>query len=306
MDDQNKQKILLVDDESVNIQILHGILDEGDYEFIFATDGATALDLAIEQAPDIILLDVMMPGMDGYEVCRRLKGASLTRNIPIIFVTALNQMEDEEKGLTLGAIDYVAKPLSPAIVRVRVKNHLELKRFRDRLENMAMFDGLTEIANRRRFDDFLDTEWKRAGRNKTPLSIILMDIDFFKPFNDHYGHAAGDECLKKVAKTLANCLERPADLVARYGGEEFVCVLPETGEEGAGNVAGQLSEAIRAMQVPHEYSKVADVVTMSLGCLTATGDDHMTPTQIIQEVDKLLYQSKEGGRNRVTSATLGG
>ena len=305
MNDQHKQKILLVDDEPTNIQILHGILDQGGYEFFFAADGASALEQAAEQAPDIILLDVMMPGMDGYEVCRRLKSEPLTKDIPVIFITALNQMEDEEKGLTLGAIDFVTKPLSPAIVRVRVKNHLDFKMSRDRLENMALFDGLTGIPNRRRFDDFLEIELKRAGRNRAPLSLILMDIDFFKPFNDNYGHAAGDECLKKVALALSGSIERPADLVARYGGEEFVCVLPETGESGARTVAEQLCGAVQAAAVPHEFSKAAKVVTMSLGCLTVAGARDITPDQIIQEADKLLYNSKEAGRNRVTSVTLG-
>ena len=301
---RKKSKILLVDDEPTNIQVLHGILDEGGYDFIFATDGASALEQAAQQAPDIILLDVMMPGMDGYEVCRRLKRDSLTQGIPVIFVTALKQMEDEEKGLEIGAIDYVTKPLSPAIVRVRVKNHLNLKMARDRLENMAMFDGLTGIANRRRFDDYLAIEWKRAGRNKTPLSIFLMDIDFFKPFNDSYGHAAGDECLKKVAASLAAQLDRPADLLARYGGEEFVCVLPETEGGGALKVAEQFLEAVRAIKVPHEFSAAADVVTMSMGCLTVMGGADLAPAGIIERVDKLLYQSKESGRNKVTAETL--
>lgn len=293
------QKILLVDDEPTNIQVLHGILEADGYDFVFATDGEEALTQAIQQNPDIVLLDVMMPKIDGYEVCRRLKDEPITADIPVIFITALNQMEDEERGLELGAIDYITKPLGPSIVRARVRNHLRLKAYRDRLENMAMFDGLTGIANRRRFDEFLEIEWKRAQRSKKPLSLLLMDIDFFKPFNDNYGHAAGDDCLKVVASTLSGALSRPADLIARYGGEEFVGVLPETDQQGASAVAEQLLEAVRGAKVPHEYSTAADVVTMSIGCLSVNGEDDLSSEELIEEADKLLYQAKEGGRNCV-------
>lgn len=297
------QKILLVDDEPTNIQVLHGILEVDEYDFVFATDGEEALQHAIRQHPDIILLDVMMPDIDGYEVCRRLKDEPLTADIPVVFVTALNHMEDEKKGLDLGAIDYITKPISPSIVRARIRNHLQLKAYRDQLENIAMFDGLTGIANRRRFDAFLETEWKRAQRNHTPLSLVLMDIDFFKPFNDNYGHAAGDHCLKVIAKVLSEVLSRPADLVARYGGEEFVCVLPETDQKGASAVATALLKAVRGAQVPHEHSATADVVTVSIGCLSVNGDDNLSPDRLIEEADKLLYQAKKAGRNRVVVNT---
>lgn len=303
---EKKQKILLVDDEPTNIQVLHGILEDDGYEFFFAMDGESAIEQVDRQAPDIVLLDIMMPEMDGYEVCRRLKRNQSTAGIPIIFVTALNQPEDEEKGLNLGAIDYITKPLGAAIVRARVRNHLQLKAYRDQLEEIAMFDALTGIANRRSFDQFLEAEWKRARRSDKPLSLILMDIDYFKPFNDNYGHGAGDECLKKVAGALARGLNRPADLVARYGGEEFVCVLPDTDSEGAVQVANQLLEEVRAAGVPHKYSQAADVVTMSLGCLTVAHAGEFEPETMVHEADKLLYQAKEGGRNRVVSDVAGG
>lgn len=303
-----KRKRCLVIDDDINVR---NVLDvklrtREMYDVDLAADGAEGLALARKHAPDLIILDVRMPGMDGYEVCRQLKADSLTKDIPVIFATALDQAGDEEKGLNLGAIDYVTKPLSLPILCARARNHIELKAYRDSMENMAMLDGLTGIANRRRFDDFLAVEWKRAGRNKTPLSVILMDIDFFKPFNDNYGHASGDRCLKQVAQALSDSLVRPADLIARYGGEEFVCVLPETGGEGALKIANKLLEAVRAERVPHEYSVVSDIVTMSLGCITVEADQDMTPDRIIEEVDKLLYRSKEGGRNRATAQVVGG
>lgn len=290
--------LLLVDDEPVNIQILHRILEEDGYEFLFATDGKSGLGLATRQRPDMILLDVMMPDMDGYEICRKLKDDPVTADIPVIFVTAMGQMEDEEKGLNLGAVDYLTKPLGPSIVRARVRNHMQLKAYRDRLEYMAMFDGLTGIANRRRFDETLEMEWKRAQRNRSPLSLILMDIDFFKPYNDNYGHIAGDECLKVVAKVLSGALSRPADFVARYGGEEFVCLLPDTDAAGAAVMTEQLLAAVRSANIAHEYSEAGNIVTMSFGCLTIGEESDFSVDQVIAEADKLLYQAKNSGRNQ--------
>lgn len=292
------QKLLLVDDEPANIQVLHNVLADDGYDFIFATDGDTALTLATAQAPDVILLDVMMPDMDGYEVCRRLKNDPTTSNIPVIFITALDQMEDEEKGLNLGAIDYLKKPLGPSIARARVRNHLQLKSYRDRLEKMAMYDGLTGIANRQYFDHYFDAELKRASRSNSFISLILMDIDHFKQFNDNCGHAAGDECLKKVAKALAETLERPSDLAARYGGEEFVCVLPNTQPDGAQKVSGQLLDAVRSLNITHEHSSAASVVTVSLGCVTVNGETALDAQRIIQATDQRLYKAKHDGRNR--------
>ena len=222
-----RQTVLIVDDAPANIEVLSEALSD-EYEVLFATSGQDALDVAAEQHPDLILLDVMMPEMDGYEVCTRLKGDTKTQTIPIIFVTAMDHEEEETKGLNVGAIDYLAKPIRPAIVRARVRNHLELKRYRDNLECLSSTDGLTGIANRRRFDEFLDREWLRARRCQTPLSLILMDIDLFKGYNDHYGHLAGDDCLRHLAREMTACLRRPTDLVARYGGEEFACLLPDT------------------------------------------------------------------------------
>ena len=224
-----KQTILIVDDSPENITVL-GALLRADYGIRVATNGDKALKIVdSDNPPDLILLDVMMPGMDGYEVCRTLKDNPLTRNIPIIFITAKCSEDDEVKGFERGAVDYVTKPFSPVIIKARVRTHLELKKYRDLLENTSYCDGLTAIANRRRFDEYYATMWSVSVRESLPLSLIMIDIDNFKRFNDGYGHQEGDACLIRIAQKLAASVRRKTDLVARYGGEEFVCVLPGTG-----------------------------------------------------------------------------
>ena len=222
-----KGRVLIVDDEKINCIVLISLLE--DYSTIIALNGEQAIQRALsDQPPDLILLDVNMPGLDGYEVCRLLKQNEKTKNIAIIFITVKATEAEEAKGLNLGAVDYISKPFSPAIVLARVANHMELKRQRDLLEHLHITDALTGIANRRRFDLSLAHEWKRVVRMKGCISLIMIDIDFFKQFNDNYGHAAGDECLKEVAVALDKACEREIDLLARYGGEEFVAVLPGT------------------------------------------------------------------------------
>lgn len=296
-----KQTVLAIDDVPANLKLLGEIL-QPEYRFLVATSGPQGLEIAASKQPDLILLDVMMPGMDGYEVCRQLKANPLTQSIPVIFVTALKEETDEERGLEIGAIDYVTKPFRPTIVRIRVRNHIELKRYHDLLESQAVTDGLTGIANRRQFDKWLDREWRLAIRRQSPISLILGDIDCFKMFNDHYGHPEGDECLKGVAKALAAAIRRPSELLARYGGEEFACILPETDLAGAAHFAGSLLEQVRATGMPHAKSVCSDIVTMSLGAATLSpslGDGQET---LIQAADEQLYRAKKAGRNRIVSA----
>jgi diguanylate cyclase (GGDEF)-like protein len=294
-----KQTILAIDDVPANLKTLGEIL-KSDYRFLVATSGAAGLEIATTQQPDLILLDVMMPEMDGYEVCSRLKSNPLTQSIPVIFISALKEETDEARGLEIGAIDYVTKPFSPSIVRIRVRNHLELKRYHDLLESQAVTDGLTGIANRRQFDKWLDREWRLAIRRQSPISLIMGDIDCFKLFNDHYGHPEGDECLKAVARALTAGLRRPSELLARYGGEEFACILPDTDLNGAVHFAASLLDNVRALGMAHEKSLVTDVVTMSLGaaCLTPSVGD--TPEVLIQAADTQLYAAKKAGRNQVS------
>jgi len=295
-----RQRILIVDDTPANIRILQEILGDK-HEILFATSGREALDLIAQRPPDLILLDVMMPGMDGYEVCRKLKANPSTRNIPVIFITALDDEQDETRGLEVGGIDYITKPISPPIVRARVRNHLELKRYRDTLEHLSAIDGLTGVANRRRLDEWLEREWRRELRNGAPLSVCLMDVDFFKRFNDRYGHAAGDECLRKIAATLSGMVQRPTDLIARYGGEEFVAVLPETDAAHATMLAEKFRTRVEGLGIPHADSPVADHVTISGGVATTLPSEHAGPADLLKAADGCLYEAKKTGRNRIVA-----
>lgn len=296
----NRQTVLIVDDMPSNIEILVGVL-ESDYEVIFATRGEEALKIAAAQNPDLILLDIVMPDMDGYEVCAKLKSNVKTQDIPVIFVTAKDQEEDESKGLNAGVIDYITKPIRPAIVKARVHNHLELKRYRDSLKTLSMIDGLTGIPNRRQFDEALESEWRRARRNQTSLAILMMDIDFFKAYNDHYGHLAGDDCLRQLARSLAEVMRRPADLVARYGGEEFVVLLPETKIEGAMEMAGRIQAKVKLLNIAHGHSSAADRVTLSIGVAASVPTDKIMPLDLIKQADDCLYAAKQNGRNTIKS-----
>ncbi|GGF14545.1 hypothetical protein GCM10011611_20440 [Aliidongia dinghuensis] len=290
---------MIVDDAATNIEILNEVLGV-EYDSLFAMDGATALQLAVDEQPDLILLDVVMPGLDGYEVCRRLKADPRTKGVPVIFISGLSEEADEAKGLEIGAIDYIAKPFSPPIVRARVRNHLQLKRYQDMLERLSVLDGLTGISNRRRFDEVLDHEWLRARRQGTPLSLIIIDVDCFKAYNDNYGHAAGDDCLRKVANMLANTARRTMDLVARYGGEEFVVIMPETDAAGGIVIAETLRRSVQALALAHTHSPVTNVVTVSIGGATLVPARHAQgPEELVKLADVRLYEAKNAGRNRV-------
>ncbi|MGF7185863.1 diguanylate cyclase (GGDEF)-like protein [Desulfitispora alkaliphila] len=296
-----KHTILIVDDSRTNIMTLAELLKD-DWNIKVATSGKAALRIAeAKKQPDIILLDVMMPEMDGYEVCKRLKEAPETKDIPIIFVTAMDRVEDEEYGLSLGAIDYITKPYSPPLVKARVKNHLELKQYRDMLKETSMIDGLTGIPNRRRFDEALSMEWSRAARYGNSLSLVMIDIDHFKNYNDTYGHLEGDECLRKVAAAMQSIPKRNTDIVARWGGEEFACLLPDADEASANEIAEELRKKVMALQIPHESSQVSDVVTVSLGVATMVPQKGQQPDVLVKKADQALYNAKKSGRNRVST-----
>ncbi|MGM0675967.1 MAG: diguanylate cyclase [Pseudomonadota bacterium] len=295
-----RPRVLVVDDNRMNLQLLHNILSQR-YQVSVAINGEQALKRAETLRPGLILLDIKMEGMDGYEVCRRLGEQETTRHIPVIFVTAKDQQEDERKGLELGAVDYITKPFHPAIVEVRVRNHLELKRQRDTLARLSRIDGLTGIANRRQFDDVLMEEWNHASRTGGCIGLILLDIDHFKPFNDHYGHVAGDDALKVVARVLSDTLPRTTDLVARYGGEEFVCVLPGTDLAGVLTVARRIQEAVVERGLPHAASSTHANLTVSLGVASAQPKpEERDPEKLISLADEALYKAKASGRNQVS------
>jgi diguanylate cyclase (GGDEF)-like protein len=297
-----QQRILLVDDSPSVLAIMSGILSG--YVLSLAYSGEQAIALASSEQPDLILLDVRMPGIDGYETCRRLKQQESTAVIPIIFVTGLNEVEDEAQGFALGAVDFISKPVHPPIVRARVQAHLELKAARDQLQRIAMSDGLTGIANRRRFENLAQAEWNRVLRYGHPLSLLMIDVDDFKAYNDRYGHQAGDECLQRVAASLEQGLRRAPDLVARYGGEEFVCLIPELSSSEASALAKSLCQGIHRLGIPHAASRASNHVTASMGLATAIPSmpPQSTWQDLLAQADQALYRAKRAGRNRVETA----
>jgi diguanylate cyclase (GGDEF)-like protein len=297
--------ILLVDDEVSNIEILSAVLEE-EYELCFATSGEEAIEIARTTLPDLVLLDVLMPGLDGYEVCRQLKADPLLTDIPVIFTTALGDQEAEVKGLLLGAIDYVTKPISPIVVQARVRNHLELKRMRDELAQMAVTDALTGLGNRRKLARALEQETTKLSRREELLSVIILDIDYFKRFNDTYGHTAGDRCITMVAAALNRALRRAADLAVRYGGEEFACMLPGIDHEEAMAMAHAICERVHVLDIPHATSEAATCVTVSIGVATARCLPGAEPERWIRAADIQLYRAKAAGRNKVFGAVLDG
>jgi diguanylate cyclase (GGDEF)-like protein len=304
-----RSRLLVVDDQPINIQALYQTFS-ADHQVLMATSGEQALALCASQQPDLVLLDVVMPGMDGFEVCRRLKADDVTRDIPVIFVTAHNDDIAETSGLDAGAVDFISKPINPKIVRARVRTHLTLKAQADLLREWVYTDGLTGVHNRRCFDERLTVEWSRSVRNGSALSVVLLDVDFFKRYNDCYGHLAGDECLRRLASALKACVRRPSDLVARYGGEEFVCLLPDTDLQGAMTVAEELSQLLFVQQIPHADSSVAKVVTVSLGvCCKRAGvnaDLAGSAETLMREADAQLYLAKARGRHQACGAEMYG
>jgi diguanylate cyclase (GGDEF)-like protein len=298
--DNQRAHVLIVDDDPTNIMILQRVLGL-DYRISTASSGRDALTLAAIETPDVVLLDVMMPGMDGFETCKAFKASEELKEVLIVFVSALDDQRDEAEGLELGAIDYITKPVSSAIVRARLKNYLELKRARDVLLRLSQVDGLTGIANRRAFDEQFEKEWRRAKRSGESLTVMLMDIDFFKQYNDTYGHIAGDGCLRRVAQVLTDGLGRAGDFVARYGGEEFVCLLPHLDLERAKGVAERLRKSVEDTKLAHESSSVSDYVTISIGLVSQKIPEDGTMEGILGEADKNLYRAKDGGRNLVVS-----
>ncbi|TYQ28342.1 diguanylate cyclase [Pseudanabaena sp. UWO311] len=330
----NSQSILIVDDEPRNFDVIESFLSEYDYELNYASSGQEALESLEILEIDLILLDVMMPEMDGIEVCEHIKAIPKYRPIPIIMVTALTAKEDLAQCLNAGADDFISKPLNALELRARVQSMLRIKQQYDALqisldrqlvleaEKRALLenrnaelerqteeaylrantDGLTQVSNRRCFDDRLQKEWQRLRREQTWLSLILIDIDYFKNYNDFYGHLSGDDCLIQVAQTAAKQLKRPDDLFARYGGEEFIVLLPNTEIDGAIAVAESIQEAIRNLNIPHEDSKINEIVTISMGLSSLIPTSDKSSEHLIALSDKALYEAKYQGRDRYVVA----
>jgi diguanylate cyclase (GGDEF)-like protein len=292
------QRILVVDDSPMNLKMLIQFL-RLDYKILVATNGVVALDLARHERPDLILLDVVMPEMDGRDVCRALKADPRTDQIPIIFVTGNTDEIDEMEGFELGAVDYITKPFSLPLVHARVKTHLELKHYRDVLAIQLMQDALTGLQNRKGFLEYLDIMWKQAIRQHSPMGLVLFNVDHLKDYNLRYGRPAGDECLRKVASALKSMKRRNTDLIARYAGQEFVCLLPGTDGEGTVMVAEMMRQAVESLAIPHYGSDVAPQVTLSAGvasCAPMLGSD---PSSLIERASQALFQARREGRNRV-------
>lgn len=297
--ESRRQKLLIVDDQPTNLKVLGEYLRQ-DYEIAVATRGEEALCIASgEKPPELILLDVGMPHMDGFEVCARLKEDERTKTIPVIFITGKDDDVNEAAGIELGAVDYIAKPFSMTVVKARIRTHLIVKQQSDLLKRLAFLDGLTDIPNRRHFDDLYDREWRRALRTQAPLSVIFTDVDDFKRYNDFYGHAAGDECLKVVAMTLKTPLYRATDIVARYGGEEFVTVLPDTPFDVAMTIAEKMRNNIESLGLIHDRACLeSKIITASFGIATAMPTIKLEPAQLLKLADNALYEAKQKGKNQ--------
>lgn len=292
----NKHHVLIVDDQPANVQVMAEVLRD-QYELYFATSGKKALEIAAGGNIELILLDVVMPDLDGFEVCRRLKSDEKTSRIPVIFVTAREEIEDETKGFNVGGVDYITKPIRPPVVRSRVATHLELKDTRDLLEQLASLDPLTGIANRRRFDMVLEKEWQRAVRGKHTISLAILDVDYFKKFNDTYGHARGDDCLRALGGAFSEVARRPGDLVARYGGEEFAMIFPDTIADGMRAIMIALLERVAELRMQHSASLCSAQVTVSAGAISIQPNADLPAIAGLEMADHLLYEVKEHGRN---------
>ncbi|MCT7486015.1 diguanylate cyclase [Aliarcobacter cryaerophilus] len=292
-----KPTILVVDDMTTTLLLIHDLLKDT-YEVKIAKSGTKALEIL--ESPndiDLILLDIEMPDINGYDVCKRIKNNETIKNIPIIFITGRTSQEDEEYGLNLGAIDYITKPFNKAIVKLRIKNYLDLKIKNDMLEKLSMYDGLTNIRNRRFFDETFEKTFNEIKRDKKSLAVLMIDIDFFKPYNDNYGHGQGDETLRKVAKALEKTIKRASDFVARYGGEEFVILLKDINKDGVEAVANNLLNAVRELKITHEFSKIENYVTISIGASFYNSNSDITKLELLLKADETLYNVKNSGRN---------
>jgi diguanylate cyclase (GGDEF)-like protein len=304
--------ILVVDDMVPAQILLASLLAKEGYYVRTADDGEQALAAIAAKPPELIVLDIEMPGIDGFEVCRRLKQIEHLRDIPVIFISAANEVGSKVEGFKAGAIDYITKPYQSKEVLARVRTHLELFRSRQQvdllntelteanreLHKLSQIDGLLGIANRLYFDQSLTKEWRRALRETAPLSVLMIDVDQFKAYNDTYGHLAGDACLKRIAQAVASGLRRPVDLLARYGGEELVVVLPSTPLQGARAVAETIIDKVREAGIAHGASTIAPYVTVSIGAASMVPDEKAQPNDLVAIADSALYKAKAAGRNR--------
>jgi diguanylate cyclase (GGDEF)-like protein len=313
-------KALLIEDTLTSATLVSHQLRKMGIEPVLARDGEKGIELFKQERPDLILLDIIMPGMDGFEVARRIRQLEQSGEwTPIIFLTARTGDADLEKAISVGGDDYLIKPVSETVLAAKVKAMQRIAQMRysllvltrkldeanQELTRLSSLDGLTSIANRRQFDETLLREWRRASRQRKPLALLLCDVDKFKQFNDGYGHQVGDECLKAVARTLSLVLRRPADMVARYGGEEFAVILPDTDITGALQVAEGMRSAVEGLRITHRYARGSGVVTVSIGVASVIPErNEGLSADLLKAADDALYQAKESGRNRIAATAV--
>ncbi|NJK33495.1 MAG: diguanylate cyclase [Oscillatoriales cyanobacterium SM2_2_1] len=322
-----REQILVADPNPHSLRLLSNLLLRRGYRVICVRDGMEAWQEALDVLPDLIVVDTRMPTIDGFVLCDHLKSEPVTQSIPIIFMGGRDDVLTQVRAFESGGVDYLSRPFQMAEVMARIENQLSLRRLQKQLESqnellrqeiqqrreveqalqgandefqrLAHQDGLTEVANRRRFDQQLHQEWLRLTREQSPLSLLMCDIDFFKNYNDTYGHLEGDHCLQRVAGALREAVRRPADLVARYGGEEFAILMPNTDTSGAAVIAEQMRQQVAQLQILHEDSAIAHHVTISIGVATLQPVPNSEPAILITSADYALYRAKELGRNRV-------
>jgi diguanylate cyclase (GGDEF)-like protein len=292
-----EQSILVIDDEKINLKIISDMLND-DVVVMLAKSGEQGIRKAMEYKPDLILLDVVMPEMDGFETMARLRHDVRTSAIPVIFITALNESSHEEKALLMGASDYIQKPLHTNIVQARVRLHLQLAKQRKMLEKLANIDPLTSLANRRKYQNVIEQEWQRATVHQASLSLLVIDIDNFKQYNDCYGHATGDKVLQQVATVLANqVLDK--GLVARYGGEEFVILLPDHSQEESIEVARRCMKGVEALNLAYSHENFNGKVTVSVGGATKSPSPNCRSEDFFNAADDMLGLAKKSGKNKI-------
>jgi diguanylate cyclase (GGDEF)-like protein len=307
---EDQSLVLIVDDETFIRTQLRLALEREGYQIAEAKDGREALIAFQQLHPNIVLLDAMMPDMDGFECCMQLQSLDQGKYTPVLMITGLEDQESVDHAFDVGAIDYVTKPIHWPVLRQRVKRLIQQSQLQYKLEvanqelqRLVTIDGLTQVASRRRFEEYFAQEWQRMAREQLPLSLILCDVDYFKSYNDTYGHRVGDRCLQKVAQAIKNTVKRPADLVARYGGEEFAVILPKTQTQGALLLADKICSVVRRLAIPHSKSQVSDYVTISAGVATDIPQPGSDLQEMISAADRALYQAKIDGRDRFQQAT---
>lgn len=295
--------LMLVIDDSADVhRLLQARLRSEPLELITATTGRAGLEIARDRLPAIILLDLDMPGFDGFEVLRALKDGPTTMHLPVIVLSGLQSPHDKVTAFDLGAIDYITKPFDLTELKVRIRSALRIHQLLDMLAKRAQVDGLTGLYNRAHFDQRWPQAISTAARHHRPLSIALIDVDHFKSINDTYGHPAGDAVLQEVA-SLLQAQSRASDICCRYGGEEFAIVMPDTGPDDALVLCDRIRELLEETNWPKHPERT---VTASIGIAGSAGAATLSPEAWLELADKALYQAKNTGRNRVVISTLGG